>query len=59
MKLNINNWTLTCEEQPFTCDNCLFRGKSACTSRYPMLNTICIELDIIFVKETSSNLFNL
>lgn len=59
MKINVNNWTLTCKEQSSICDNCLFRGKSTCTIRYPILNKLCIELDIIFVKETSPDLFNL
>lgn len=59
MKLNVNNWTLTCKEQAFVCDNCLFRRKGICNIRYPILNKLCIELDIIFVKETSPDLFDL
>jgi len=59
MKVNINNRTFTCKEQYTVCDNCLFRGNSTCTNRYPILNKLCIDFDIIFVKRTSSDIFDL
>ena len=59
MKININNLTLVCKEQRLICDNCLFKGTVKCAYGWSMLNKLCREFDIIFVKYSSSDLFNL
>lgn len=59
MKININNLTLACKEQRLICENCLFKRKGTCIYGCSMLNKLCREFDIIFVKYSSSDLFNL
>lgn len=59
MKININNWTLTCKKQYLICDNCIFDGQITCFREYPVLSTLCTTLGSIFIKHSSPDLFNL
>lgn len=59
MKININNWTLTCKKDHLICDGCYFDGKFICVRKYPILSKLCAKFDIIFVKHSSPSLFNL
>lgn len=59
MKININNWTLMCKKQHLICDNCVFDGQITCLREYPILSKLCTTLDSIFIKHSSSDLFNL
>lgn len=56
MKININNWILTCKKQHLVCDGCCFGNSYTCARQ---LNDLCLKYNCIFLKTDSSDLFKL